>query len=514
MYLTQALHRWAATTPDRPATSYGGRSRTYAEVRDRVARSAAGLRATGVAAGDRVGILALNSDRYVEAIHAVPWADAVLNPVNIRWSPAEIAYSLADSGTRTLIVDDLFAPAVPAIQALYPDLTTVIHAGDGPTPEFAVAYEALIADTDPIDDARRSGDQLAGIFYTGGTTGSPKGVMLSHANLISAALAGLASRSFFGHGQTPRSLHVAPMFHLADFGFLLMTTIAGGTNVAFPGFDPAKVLATIDEQQITDTLLVPTMIQMLVSSPAIQDAQLDSLRTVVYGGSPISPALLDRARTRLPGVDFVQAYGMTELAALATILPAAAHDDPAHRESAGRAGPVTELRIVDPSGRRQPAGTVGEILVRGPQVMQGYWEQPEQTAATLQDGWLHTGDAGYLDADGYLHIVDRIKDMIITGGENVYSSEVENALARHPAVAAVAVIGLPDERWGERVHAVVVPAPNTEVDIDALLTHTRELIAGYKVPRSVSCTDALPISGAGKVLKRALREAQLETIAE
>ena len=241
MYMTQALHRWAAADPDRISTVYGPRSRTYAETLDRVARLAAGLRNSGVDTGDRVAILALNSDRYVESVYAVPWAGAVLNPVNIRWSPAEMAYSLADSQTTVLIVDDLFAQALPAVRSLYPDLATVIHAGDGPTPEFAVSYETLLAESAPIDDARRSGDDLAGIFYTGGTTGSPKGVMLTHTNVVSAALGGLASRSFFGHGQTPRSLHVAPMFHLADFGFLLMTTIAGGTNVAFPGFDRAEV---------------------------------------------------------------------------------------------------------------------------------------------------------------------------------------------------------------------------------------------------------------------------------
>ena len=505
MYLTQALHRWAAADPDRVATVNGPRARTYRQTRDRVAKLAAGLSNSGVATGDRVGILALNSDRYIESVYAVPWAGAVLNPVNIRWSPAEIAYSLADSQTTVLIVDDLFAQAVPAIRNLYPDLATVIHAGDAPTPDFATSYETLLDESAPIDDARRSGDDLAGIFYTGGTTGSPKGVMLSHTNLVSAALGGLASRSFFGHGETPRSLHVAPMFHLADFGFLLMTTIAGGTNVAFPGFDPEKVLATVADQSITDTLLVPTMIQMLVDHPAVGNYDLTSLRTVVYGASPISPALLARARARLSGVDFVQAYGMTELSALATVLPAADHDDPTRQRSAGRPGPTSELRVVDADGNDQPCGTVGEILLRGPQVMAGYWQKPEQTADALRDGWLHTGDAGYVDDAGFLYIVDRLKDMIITGGENVYSSEVENALAQHPAVAAVAVIGLPDEQWGERVHAVVVRA--ADVEADALIAHARDLIAGYKVPRSISFTDALPISGAGKVLKRTLREA-------
>ncbi|AEF40713.1 acyl-CoA synthetase [Hoyosella subflava] len=506
MYLTQGLHRWATATPGRVATICGDRSRTYAELSDRVSRLASGLRGIDIKDGDRVGVLALNSDRYIESLFAVPWANAVLNPVNIRWSPAEIAYSLEDSQTRVLIVDDVFAPAVPAVQQIYPALTTVIHAGDGPTPDFAISYEQLIAESDPIADARRSGDELAGVFYTGGTTGAPKGVMLSHTNLVSAALGGLASGNFFRHGATPRSLHVAPMFHLADFAFFLMTSIAGGTNIAVPMFDPQKVLGLIGTHEVTDTLLVPTMIQMLADHPSAPSFDVSHLRTIAYGASPISPALLGRAKKVWPGVDFVQAYGMTELSALATILPAADHSIETRQRSAGATSPTSEIRIAAEDGTDAPRGAVGEILVRGPQVMRGYWQKPEETEEALRDGWMHTGDAGYLDDDGYLYIVDRLKDMIITGGENVYSSEVENALAQHPAVAACAVIGLPDERWGERVHAVVVPAPQTTVTADELQEHTRALIAGYKVPRSVSFAESLPISGAGKILKRSLRD--------
>ncbi|MEU1994038.1 long-chain-fatty-acid--CoA ligase [Nocardia gamkensis] len=506
MYMTQALHRSAAQTPDQPATVCGDRVRTFNEHVDRVARLAGGLRELGADTDDRVGILSLNTDRYIESLFAIPWADAVLNPVNIRWSPSEIAYSLEDSETAILIVDDAFLRMVPELRRLAPGLTTVIHAGDNPAPDGVVDYEQLIIDSARIPDARRSGQSLAGIFYTGGTTGAPKGVALSHANLITAALGALAWRNTVLRSNSPRSLHVAPMFHLADFAFLVMTTIIGGTNIALPGFVPEKVAATIQQHGVTDTVLVPTMIQMLVDNPALASYDLSSLRSVVYGASPISPALLERAAKALPEADFFQVYGMTELTAMATMLQASDHDDPKLRRSAGRAMPITELRIVDESDVEVPTGAVGEITVRGGQVMVGYWRQPEATADALREGWMHTGDAGYVDGDGYVYIVDRFKDMIISGGENVYSTEVENALAQHPAVAVPAVIGVPDEQWGEIVHAVVVLKPGATATVDELQAHVRTLIAGYKVPRSIEFVAELPISGAGKILKRALRD--------
>ncbi|MFE2999256.1 long-chain fatty acid--CoA ligase [Nocardia sp. NPDC059246] len=507
MYMTQALHRSAAHTPDQPATICGERVRTFSEHVDRVARLAGGLRGLGVRAGDRVGILSLNTDRYIEALFAIPWADAVLNPVNTRWSAAEIAYSLQDSETKVLIVDDVFVSIVPQLRELAPGLTTVVHAGDNPTPDGLVGYERLIVESERIPDARRSGDSLAGVFYTGGTTGAPKGVMLTHTNLLAAAFGGLAWRNNILHSNSPRALHVAPMFHLADFAFLMMTTIIGGTNIALPTFIPDKVAATIEQHRVTDTVLVPTMIQMLVDNPAIECHDLSSLRSLIYGASPISPALLSRATKAFPDADFFQVYGMTELAAAATMLQASDHHDPDRRRSAGRAMPSSEIRIVDESDGEVSVGTVGEITVRGGQVMPGYWRKPAETAAALRNGWLHTGDAGYLDSEGYLYIVDRFKDMIISGGENVYSTEVENALAQHPAVAASAVIGIPDTQWGETVHAVVVLKPHWSVTTDELQGHVKSLIAGYKVPRSIDFVTELPVSGAGKILKRALREA-------
>ena len=508
MQVTQALHRQLQQEPDRPLTVFGGRVRTVAESADRVARLAGALRSAGAGAGDRVGMLSLNSDRFHEFLLAVPWAGAVVNPVNIRWSPAEVAYSLADCDTRVLLVDDAFAPVIPELRERAPGLQTVIFCGDGPQPDGTLHYEELVAENPPAEDARRGGGDLYGVFYTGGTTGDPKGVMLSHDNLL-ASFMGVAAAGLVSRGQ--RLMHAAPMFHLAAGSAWLGGMFTGCTHVIVPVFTPAAVAAAISEHKVTDVLLVPTMIQMLIDAPQTAGADLTSVQRVIYGASPISAAVLERARKRLESAAFIQAYGMTELAPAATLLTPADHDDPALAQSAGRAAAHVEIAVVGPDDTELPRGRVGEVVVRGDNVMVGYWNKPEQTAAALRGGWIHTGDAGYLDDRGYLFIVDRLKDMIITGGENVYSAEVENALAGHPAVSACAVIGVPDPTWGERVHAVVVLQPGREVTGEELRQFCRGQIAGYKLPRSVAFADALPISGAGKILKRELRKPYWDT---
>lgn len=458
-------------------------------------------------AGDRVAMLALNSDRYLEYQMAVPWGGGVMNPCNVRWSPVEILYSLQDSGSTLLLVDDALLPVFERFRVDAECLRHVIYCGEGPPPDGTLDYETLLRSAEPVPDAVRRGDDLAGIFYTGGTTGKSKGVMLSHTNLGTSALA-LHGEALATPGGT--YLHAAPMFHLADFGFSNLHWIAGSAHSVIRAFEPGAILRTIRQDQVTDVLLVPTMIQALVDHMEQQSAPAPgSLRRIVFGASPISESLLTRAMAVLPSVDFVQAYGMTELAPLATINPAFYHRAEnrglGKLRAAGRASFCTEVRIVDPQDNEVPRGTVGEVVVRGPNVMLGYWNKPDATATAIRGGWMHTGDGAHMDGDGFIYIVDRMKDMIISGGENVYSAEVENVMAQHPAVAACAVIGIPSEQWGETVHAVVVLRLGAEATAGDLIAHCRQYIAHYKCPRSVAFAEALPLSGAGKVLKAELR---------
>ncbi len=509
MYLTQPLHRALQQHPERIAVRFMDRSRTYREFIDRVARLAGGLKALGMEPGDRVAMLALNSDRYLEYQMAVLWAGGVLNPCNTRWSAAEIVYSLNDSGSTFLLVDDTFRTMAEQFRDEATPLRELIYCGEAAdAPQRMRGYEALLAESAPLPDARRSGADLAGIFYTGGTTGFPKGVMLSHDNMCWNAI-GVCAEAL----SAPASicLHAAPMFHLADIGFTFPNWMQGNTHSIVSAFTPEVVLDTLERDRVTHVLLVPTMIQMLVDHPSMQKKRdLSALRLIVYGASPIAEAVLARAMAALPGVGFAQAYGMTELSPVATISPPWCHE-PAHRDhgklrSAGRASFVNEVKIVDAEGNEVPRGTVGEVIARGDNVMMGYWNQPELTAAAVRDGWMHTGDGAWMDEDGFIFIADRLKDMIITGGENVYSVEVEGALAQHPSVATCAVIGIPSADWGEQVHAVVVCKSGQAVAAPELIAHCKALIAGYKCPRSVAFVEALPLSGAGKILKTKLRE--------
>lgn len=510
LYLTQGLHRAVQQRPDRIATIFGERQHTYALYGDRVARLAGALQALGVARGDRVGMLGLNSDRYLEFFFGSWWAGAAVNPVNIRWSTAEIAYSLDDCGTRVLLVDEQFKDRAAELRTLSRALQTLVYTGEGDTPAGMLSYEALVAAAAPVPDAGCGGQDLAAVMYTGGTTGFPKGVMLSHESLCANALAALGEGLSSVDG---RALLIAPMFHIAAAALMLAHAVAGNTFVISPVFTPVAALQAIQQHRPTHVMLVPTMIQLTTDHPEAPQYDLSSVKVMSYGGSVISEAVLRRAMTRFPDADFVQAYGMTELSPCATYLGFAEHRDaarPGLLRSAGRATLTTEVRIVDALDAEVPRGTVGEVIVRGANTMLGYWNKPEQTEAALRSGWMHTGDGGYMDDDGYLYIVDRLKDMIVTGGENVYSAEVENALSQHPGVAACAVIGIPSDKWGEAVHAVVVRKSGSSHGADELIAHCRGLIAGYKCPGSVEFRDALPMTGAGKIQKTELRRPHWE----
>jgi acyl-CoA synthetase (AMP-forming)/AMP-acid ligase II len=503
MYSTQGLHRSVQQRPDGVATICADRIRTFREQADRVARLAGALRTLGVRDGERVGILSLNSDRYAEVLLAVPWANGVVNPINIRWSDSEIIYGLKDSETTVLFVDDTFAPRVGALRDDCDGLETVVHAGDGPTPTGTLAHEELATQTDPIDDARRGGSAIHGLYYTGGTTGVPKGVMQSHDSMCAAALTVEATVPS-GLGDAVM-LIASAMSHMAGLFNSMLAATYGATQVMVPIFAPDVVGAAIERHRATHAFFVPTMLQMLLDHPETARRDLTSMRRIIYGASPITEVLLRRAMAAFPHASFQQVYAATEFVA-ASFLGPREHRDGQHLRSAGRATVSTELRIVDDADNVVPPGTVGEIVGRGASTMLGYWNSPDASAEALRGGWLHTGDAGYLDKDGYLHVVDRVKDMIITGGNNVYSTEVENAIATHPSVAACAVIGVPDEAWGERVHAVLVPKQGAVVDIEEIRQHCKERIAAYKAPKSCEIVDEIPLSPIGKPLKRQLRK--------
>ncbi|PNB73495.1 fatty-acid--CoA ligase [Pseudomonas sp. GW456-E7] len=507
MYMTQCLQRTLQQNPEHIATIFGPRRHTYREFGDRVARLAGALQKLGMAAGDRVGMLALNSDRYLEYIMGVWWGGGVLNPVNIRWSVPEIVYSLDDCSTGILIVDEHFAPLAEQIRRSARHAPRFIYAGEGEVPVGMLGFEQLIAQAAPVEDAGRGGEDLACIMYTGGTTGFPKGVMQSHLNLWSACMPRMVDMPPIREG---RLLHVAPLFHVAGMARALIQFMAGESHVLLSSFDSAQVLQVIERERITETLLVPTMILALLAHPDFDRHDLSSLKRLTYGASPSAGEMVEQVLVRLPDLELSHSYGLTEACPVVSSNLPCNHTPQARKSglsrSVGRGGLGVNVKIVDPQGQEVARGTVGQIIVRGPNIMQGYWNKPEETAKALRDGWLYTGDAAWMDEQGYLFIVDRLKDMIVSGGENVYSAEVENVLARHPAVALCAVIGVPHEQWGEAVHAVVVRKPGTQVDAEQLRRYCREFIAPYKCPKTVEFHDELPLSAAGKVLKRELRQ--------
>ena len=503
MRITVSLIRAAERAPERLATVCGQRRRTWSEILERTRRAAGALRAHGLRRGERVAVLAMNSDRYVELLYAVAWCGGVLVPLNVRWANLENIAALTDCGACILCVDDTFSASADALREAVPSLKQVIHIGEASISADALSYEALLEESAPVDDAGGGEDDLYAVFYTGGTTGQTKGVMLSHGNAFAVTIGWLASLPL---DLPPVHLHVGGMFHLSGAGYAWLTTMAEGTHVLLPKFEPLPVMRAIEAHRVTSSMMMPTMVNMLLTHPEFATHDLSSVRTCIYGGSPIPDRLLEAAIRDLPGWGFVHSYGMTETSGMTLMLPAE-HCKPGNPllRSCGRASPTAEVMIAGPDGNELPHDTVGEILMRGRMVMEGYWNDESASKQALRDGWMHSGDAAWRVKRGFFYIVDRIKDMIVSGGENVYSAEVENALSHHPGILECAVIGTPDERWGERVTAMVVAREGSVLDEDSLIAHCRSLIANYKCPRTVVFREDLPKTAAGKIDKTRLR---------
>ncbi|MCH2169674.1 AMP-binding protein [Myxococcota bacterium] len=477
--------------PDRTATICGEVRHSYADLWTRCGRLAGALGRLGVEPGDRVAILAANCHRYIEVYAGVPAAGRVVVPLNTRHAMPELLYALQDSGARVLLTDREPGELGDVVDR-------VIRMPD--------EYEQLLAESDPAElGVGIEGQSLAGLFYTGGTTGASKGVMLSHGNLIANTLHWLAG---VRHRREDIYLVMAPLFHAAGSNAVLPTLWTAGAQVMLPAFDPAGALDLIEAEGITGTLGVPTMLAAMAEEQLARPRRTDSLRFLAHGGSPIATEVLRRVHQALPTAELVEVYGATELSPIATIQfhEEQLFDGPRAR-SCGQPLLGVDVRVLAEDGSERAPGEVGEVVVRGPTVMQGYWNKAEQTASVLREGAYWTGDLGYTDDEAYLFLVDRSKDMIVSGGENVYSTEVEEILYRHPAVLEAAVFGVPDEKWGEAVHAVVVLREGFEgLDTSELIALCRQEIAGYKVPKGIDIhAEPLPKSGPGKVLKRELR---------
>ena len=495
--LVQAMARASQIRPGETAVIDSAMRLTWSEAAARTGRLAGGLRSLGIADGRRVAVLALNSARVYEVFFATLWAGGVVAPLNHRLSRPELVGQLERAAPDILMFGHEFEDAAEALRIARPGLRTV-RIGDGED-----GSDALIACSAPIEPALRGGDDDALLFFAGGTTGEPKGVMLSHANMAANSINFIAEMKL---DERTAHLHCGPLFHVAAAARLFSVTQVAGTHVFLPRFEACEVLATIARERITLATFVPTMIRSLLDTMPRGAADIGSLEYITYGAAPMPEALLRELMQAMPHVKLVQSYGMTESSPILTMLGSRDHARADRLRSAGRAALLAEVRVVDAAGRAVPVGSLGEVVARGPMVMSGYWQAPEATAATIRDGWLHTGDVGYLDAEGYLFIVDRLKDVIISGGENIYSQEVENAVASHPAVKACAVIGRPDERWGEAVHAVVVPRDGMTLTAEAVIAHCRSSIAAYKSPKTVDIRhDDLPLSGTNKVDKVRLR---------
>ncbi len=498
------LRRWASERPDAEALVFKDRRTTYAALDSTADRVAQRLLRAGVGRGGRVALLAKNSDRFFEILYGAARIGAVLVPINFRLAPPEIAFIVNDARAEILFVDADHAELLGGLADGFETVREVVALEDeiGDWPAFADWCDTA----DALDPGIAIGpEDVAVQMYTSGTTGHPKGVETTHRNVSALEAAGSSVGPAWHGGDT--SLVCMPLFHIAGAGWAFLGLSVGCRNVILPDVVPADILRLIEGEGVTKTFMVPAVIQFMLQEPGVGGRDFSRLELIEYGASPIAQDVLRRA-LRVFGCRFIQLYGLTETTGAVTWLPPADHDPDggARMASCGIPWGDVELRIVGPDGTPLPVGEVGEVVCRSTQVMAGYWNRPEATADAIRDGWFHTGDAGRLDEDGYLYIQDRIKDMIISGGENIYPAEIESALFDHPAVADIAIIGVPDPTWGEAPKAVAVLVPGEQLDLLALQSFARERLAGFKVPKSLEIVDALPRNPSGKVLKRVLRE--------
>lgn len=499
--LNDALAHRAATAPDQPALIADGTAVSYQDLlvqTRKVARRLYGLNSSG---GARIAALTGSNLQFFPLWHGASEAGWVLSPVNNRLAPIEVAYILNDGQAQALVVDAQHAELARDVLPRLKHIKHVITLEESHDEWEPWAQWLCEINAEPIDHVVNAEDTVIQL-YTSGTTGYPKGVELSHTAVLHCVRAMMGLKAW-EPGEV--SLITAPLFHTAGCAWTHCALQSAGTAVVVPSPTPDNIVKAIEDNAVTQALLVPAVINMLIQHDACESADLSSLRRILYGASPIPVPVLRRA-IALFNCGFEQGYGLTETVGPVAMLRPEDHLEDVKLKSCGKPVPGMQARVVDDHMNELPAGQVGEIVIAGPQLMKGYWQKPEDTRKTITGEWLHTGDAGYFDDDGYLYIHDRVKDMIVSGGENVYPAEVESALAGLDGVADVAVIGVPDEKWGEAVKAVIVSKPGSTLSEAAVIAHARNRIAAFKCPKSVDFVDAIPRNAAGKILKRVLRQ--------
>ncbi|MCW2666907.1 MAG: long-chain fatty acid--CoA ligase [Frankiales bacterium] len=497
------VERHAFSNPGGPALRFRGVTTTWLQLRDRVAALAGALARRGVIPGDRVAVLMSNRPEFLESALAINRLGAICVPVNFRLTVDEVAYVLQDAGCEVVIADEAATATADAARAGRP--VRLVVAGALPGGLDAEAYDALLAEAEPHPLTNVAEDEPALIMYTSGTTGRPKGAVLSHQNLQVQALNVVRAWRLFDDGEV--NLCAAPLFHIGAIGSVVPLLLLGGCIVIQPSgaFSSTEVLDALESERVTCVFLVPTQWQALVEDPSVPSRDLSRMRTTCWGAAPASTTLLQRMAEVFPGATNVATFGQTEMSPITCVLDG--EDTLRKIGSVGRPVTTVAVRVVDTEMNDVAPGEVGEIVYRGPTTMLGYWQNPEATAQAFAGGWFHSGDLVRVDEDGFYYVVDRAKDMIISGGENIYCAEVENALAAHPAIREVSVVGRPHPKWGETPVAVVaLRDPAAQLPVAELRAWARERLASYKLPTQVEVVDALPRNASGKVVKGTLRQ--------